>query len=133
MVKRSAWTWRITFEPTTTLTATVKPPFADSKSRWPMNVPGTRPDPGRFAFWIETDTWEGAVPLERDAFSQLPPSAVVLVRVQDRVPEPPLRISSVCAGGALPAVFSEKLIWPGKSLKCGVTGSTTVRVTGTVT
>ena len=82
---------------------------------------------------METLTTEGAVPFKADTLSQLPPSDVLVSRVQFNVPLPAFRICTAWLGGAAPPVCSEKLICPGRLSKNGpAVGSATVSVTGTV-
>jgi hypothetical protein len=122
------FTWLKTSAPTVTLIGTVTLLEADWNRSWPVKVPATRAAPGRFAGMMPTVTEEGVVPLVADTFSQPPPSEVVALKVQFNVPEvSPFRRSTICAGGADPDVFMEKLIWPGTLSKNGVDGGTTVK------
>src|SRR5206468_1507762 len=118
--------------PTTTLTGILTFPLAAWSKMRPVNVPAVSPDPGRFAFVIETVTTEGAVPEASEVLSQFPPSAVLLLRLQFSVPDPPLRIGIDSLGGVCPPVWREKFVAPGSASKNGVPEGTIVNVTGTV-
>jgi hypothetical protein len=73
---------------------------------------------------------EGAVPEEDETVNQLPPSAVLVDKVQLSDPAPAFRIWKFCEGELAPAM-KEKLNAPGRSSRYG-TLDTIVRVTGTV-
>jgi len=98
---------------------------------WPIKVPAVNPPPGRFATLIPTVIVEGAVPLVALGFSQFPPSEVLVARLQPSVPDPPLRTCISWLVIEVPAVFREKLIWPGR-LSRNAPAPTTVKVTGIV-
>src|SRR5262245_13443156 len=100
-------------------------------ANWPVKVPAINPPFGKFAGITLIETVEGAVPVNVDAVSQAPPSDVLGVRAQFKVPVPALRICTVCAGTA-PPVLREKLIWPGTLSKNVPPVGATVKVTGTV-
>jgi hypothetical protein len=77
-------------------------------------------------------TVDGAVPLEADAVNQPLPSPVLVVRVQLKAPDPPLRIEMGCEVAAAALVLKEKLSAPGRLSKNAVLDAATVKVTGTV-
>src|ERR1700680_4287598 len=97
-----------------------------------MKVPAVKPPPGRVGTDTPTVTSEGAVPLGAEIVSQLPPSEVVLVRVQFNIPDPPFRICMAWLGGDKPPVLSEKLVCPGRLSKNVPPAAATVKVTGMV-
>src|ERR1035438_2575898 len=76
---------------TTTLMGTVTLLVASWNSNWPLKVSATSPPSGRLATDIETETNEGAVPLDGVTLSQTPLLNVLEISVQFRVPDPPLR------------------------------------------
>src|SRR5207249_3816785 len=90
------------------------------------------PCPGKFSVVTFTVSVEGATPVLGVTVSHLPPSAVLVVAVQFRVPDPPFWICTVWDGGLLWLGWKEKLTWPGRLSKNGVLLAATVRVTGTV-
>src|ERR1700681_3528415 len=91
MVKLSGFNCVKGAAPTVTATGmVVASPLVWKISR-PMYTPATAPPPGSWLTVIATETADGAVPLAGVGTSQLPPSAVLAVRVQFSVPEPPLR------------------------------------------
>ena len=88
VVKLSAFTCSKAVVPTVTLMGIVTSLPAVSKTSWPVKVPGTWPAPGKFAGTIVTVTVEGAAPVVAEVSSQLPPSDVLLLSVQLKVPAP---------------------------------------------
>ena len=78
------------------------------------------------------ETVAGAVPEKEEAVSQLPPSAVMAVRVQFNVPVPALRSCTLCEAGFPPLVGMKKLTWPCTLSKYVPVGGNTVSVTGIV-
>jgi hypothetical protein len=85
---------------------------------------------------LATDTLivsrEGANPLGEDMLNQGDPSAVLLVAVQDKLPDPPLRMSMVWLVIVVPEVSIEKLILPGVLSKNVPPEGAIIKVTGTV-
>ena len=69
------------------------------------------------------------VPLETFVVSQFPPSDVLVVRFQLRLPVPPFRTWMNWLLSVVLPVFSQKLIWPGRLSKNGVEVEVTVKVT----
>src|ERR1700694_653793 len=92
MVKLSGLIWVNMDVPMVTATGMVTLSPDVWNSNWPTKVPADAPPPGRPAVVIRIVTMDGAAPLEADALSQLPPSAVLDVRVQFNVPAPEFRI-----------------------------------------
>ena len=92
MVKFSGLIWVNTAVPTVTATGMVMLSPDVWNSNWPTYVPADAPPPGRPALAMPIMIVDGAAPLEADALSQLPPSAVLVVRVQFNVPAPEFRI-----------------------------------------
>src|SRR5882762_11263162 len=90
MVKLSGLTWVNTDVPTVTATGMVTLSPDVWNSNWPTKVPADAPPPGRPALVMRIEIVDGAAPLEADALSQLPPSAVLAARVQFNVPDPAL-------------------------------------------
>jgi hypothetical protein len=109
MVKLIGLIWVNTLVPTVTLTGIVTLLAALWNSNCPTKVPAVDPPPGKDAGIIPTVTIEGAVPDVTGRLSQLPPSAVLLVTVQERVPVPPFVIRIDSDGGAPPPGAIEKL------------------------
>src|SRR5947208_2801638 len=89
------------------------------------------PPLGRFALLTPMVMGEGAVPLEAEEVSQLPPDAVLALTVQFNVPDPALRTWIACEV-KVPLVFMEKLSFPGRSSKNVAPEAATTRVTGMV-
>lgn len=84
--------------PTTTLTGIVMLLLDDWNTTWPVNVPATSPLPGRAELTTPTLAVEGAEPLGGFTVSQWPPSDVLVVAVQCRVPQPAGLIFTVWGG-----------------------------------
>jgi hypothetical protein len=118
--------------PITTLTGivTLLPP-EDWNTTWPVKVPATSPLPGKAELTTFTVAVEGADPLAGLTVSQWPPSDVLDVAVQCRIPHPAGWIFTVWAGGLVVLGVKEKSIWPGTLAKNGP-HEATVKVTGTV-
>ena len=132
-VKFMGFTWlKRLFVPTTTLTGIVTLPLAAWIIIWPMNVPASKPPPGKLPGTNPTVRNDGALPLVEEMVSQPPPSEVLLVAVQLNVPDPPLRICMVWLVGVVLAVSREKLTWPGRLSTMVAPAVTTVKVTGIV-
>jgi hypothetical protein len=100
-------------------------------SNWPTKVPAAAPPPGKLLAVTPMLMLAGAAPLEEDAVSQPPPSEVLVVSDQFRVPDPPFRICNGCEV-AEALVLKEKLSLPGRSSKNAVPDDATVSVTGIV-
>src|SRR5208282_5564987 len=83
----------------------------------PLNVPATKPPPGKLAGMTLTVGSDGAAPLAEEMVNQAPPSEVLVAAVQSSVPSPAFRIGSTCGGGGLPLVSIENVIWPGRASK----------------
>lgn|SRR5580700_6599818 len=109
MLKLSELPWLKTFAPTSTLTGIVTFPVGALKTNSPVNVPEVSPPPGRAAVFTPMVTVDGAFPPVADVVSQLPPSDVIFVRVQLKVPDPAARIFTVWDGGLLVLGAKEKL------------------------
>src|SRR6202790_3220878 len=131
MVKSSGLICVNTDGPTVTATGMVTLSPEVWNSNWPIKVPFVEPPPGSWALLMLIAMVEGAVPLEGVAVSQLPPSAVLVVKVQFNVPDPEFRIWIDCAVG-VPLVLREKLSFPGRSSKNVAPEAATVSVTGMV-
>src|SRR5581483_4248889 len=97
-----------------------------------MKVPGVEPPPGRLASSIETVTLEGEVPLSEESLSHPPPSAVLALAVQLRLPEPPFKIWIDCGGTLAADVCNENVNCPASLSKYGVFVAAMVKVTGMV-
>src|SRR5581483_11724329 len=132
MVKLMGLIWRKTLAPTVTATGMVTLLPVVWKESWPTNVPAISPPPGRLLGVMLTDTVVGVVPLRGVAASQSPPSEVLKLPVQLKLPVPPLRTWSVCAGTVGAPVSSEKLISPAMLSKYLLEVGAMVRVTGTI-
>src|SRR5207244_9570921 len=92
MVKLSGLIWVNTAGPTVTATGMVMLSPDVWNRNWPMKVPGDAPPPGRAALLTPMVMVDGAVPLEAEAVNQLPPTAVLAVALQFKVPDPCFRI-----------------------------------------
>jgi hypothetical protein len=110
-------------------TVTLSPDVPNSSC--PTKVPAAAPPPGKLVAVIPIVMLDGAVPPVEDAVSQFPPSEVLVVSAQFRVPDPPFRICSVCEV-AEALVLKEKLSFPGRSSKNAVPDAAMVSVTGIV-
>src|SRR5271157_3578933 len=76
MVKSRPFSWTKPVVPTTTLTGIVTELPGAWRSNCPIKTPATNPPLGKLAGTIPTVMISGAVPLDADIVSQLPPSEV---------------------------------------------------------
>src|SRR5271156_659175 len=104
-----AFTCAKTLAPTVTLTGMVTSSPVVCNTTCPLKVPAANPLEGRALGLIDTLTVEGAVPLRADALNHLPPSAVLVDRVQFNVPVPAFLIWMFWIPGAPAPVTREKL------------------------
>src|SRR6202795_3660214 len=88
MVKLRGLIWVNTEAPTVTATGMVTLSPDVWNSNWPTKVPADAPPPGKPALAMPIVMVDGAAPLDADAVSQLPPSAVLEATVQFNVPAP---------------------------------------------
>ena len=128
LVKSMPFTWLNALSSTMTMTGMVTLMPVVCSTTCPMNVPASSPPPGRLATATPTDSTEGAVPLEADSVSQLPPSAVLPAAVQLSEPVPPFRISRSWLVIVVPWVFMEYVNCPGRLSKNVLLTALTVSV-----